>query len=112
MSVDQYIEQLNPPVQAIAAALCEIVTTTSDDLCATIKWNVPVYSIERDICSVIAHRAHVNLQFFRGAHLADHAVLSGDGKNMRHLKFTSLEEIQHSQIRRLLEQAIALDSGN
>lgn len=110
MDVDQYIAELHSPMKEIADLLRNIIRGASSDISESIKWNVPVFSVNRNICSVIAHKSHVNLQIFQGAHIADANILSGTGVDMRHLKFGSTVDVDRDQILRCLEQAIVLDS--
>jgi len=109
--VNQYIEALDSPMREIADQLCDIIRECSGDFSEAIKWQVPVFSIHKNVCSVIAHKAHVNLQIFEGAHLPDAAELQGTGSGMRHLKFASVEEIDRRVLHRYLKQAIAIDAN-
>ncbi len=55
-----------------------------------------------------ANRRWASLMFMRGAHLPDPAgILEGTGKNMRHVKVRSLEQLEERReaIRALLETA-------
>jgi len=52
----------------------------------------------------------VNLQIFRGAHVEDVNLLDGMGKDMRHIKYSTIEDIDDKQIKKILAQATALDS--
>lgn len=108
MTVDEYIASLRSPVKEIATELCHSVRECHD-FHEAIKWNVPVFSIKKNICSVIAHRKHVNLQIFEGAHLLDASDLQGTGKDMRHLKFSHVNDIDRNTIQRYLRQAISID---
>ncbi len=110
MNTDLYISQLAPPVRDITQALCRIIRESPGGLTEQIKWSVPVFSNNRNICSVIAHTSHVNLQFFQGAHIAAAMDLEGTGRDMRHLKFRKIEDIQEQAIVRYLQQAIEYDS--
>lgn len=50
--------------------------------------------------------AHVNVGFFRGAHLPDpHGLLEGTGKNMRHVKLKPAEEIDADALLELIQVA-------
>lgn len=109
MDVDKYIGKLDPPLKAIVQELRKIITNLSSDMKEEIKWNVPTYSINKNICSVMAHKKHVNLQIFLGAHIKDAQELDGAGKDMRHLKFSALNEVEEEKISKYLKQAIQLD---
>jgi len=111
MSVDKYIEKLDSPVKEIVIELRAIVCKSSKHLQEAIKWNVPTYSINSNICSIMAHKTHVNLQIFHGAHIQDVDLLEGTGNDMRHIKFSTIEDIDNEQIKKILAQATALDSA-
>ncbi len=55
-------------------------------------------------------KKHVNLQLFQGAHIEDSKLLEGTGKDMRHLKYTSVDDIERDTVRKCLKQALKLDS--
>lgn len=58
--------------------------------------------------AVGAHKNWVSLMLFRGAHLDDPlGLLEGTGKNMRHVKVRSLEQLEERRdgMRELIEQA-------
>ncbi len=108
-TVDGYVETLDLPIREIVIRLREIVTGSSADMKESIKWNVPTYSINSTLCSIMAHKKHVNLQIFRGAHIDDANLLSGSGKDMRHIKFSNEVDIDVAQLKRILAQAIEQD---
>ena len=109
MNTGQYIDKLVSPMKEIVKELRRIVTIHSSDINEEMKWNVPTYSISKNICSIMAHQKHVNFQIFRGAHIKDAHELDGTGKDMRHLKFTTLREVKEADIGKYLKQAIEVD---
>ncbi len=63
-------------------------------------------------CYVAAHARHVNLGFYRGAELPDpHRVMKGVGRKMRHIRFDSVDDVDHrivpTYIRAAIEQTLA-----
>ena len=109
MSVDEYVDQLNFSMKEIVEKLRKIINNHSSDIKEEIKWNVPTYSINRNVCSIMVHKKHVNFQIFRGAHLKDAGELAGTGKDMRHLKITTVDDVQEISVKKYLRQAIELD---
>jgi hypothetical protein len=75
-----------------------------------LKWNVPTYSLSKNICSIMAHKKHVSFQIFQGAHIEDSQLLVGTGNDMRHLKYVSLDEINKDVIEKCLKQAVKIDN--
>lgn len=59
--------------------------------------------------SIMAHKKHVNFQIFQGAHIKDAKRLVGTGKDMRHLKFSTLKEVTAADVEKYLKQAVELD---
>lgn len=47
-TVEQYIKELPSPQQDIVSSLCEIIRNTTPDMQDSIKWDVPVFSINRN----------------------------------------------------------------
>lgn len=109
MNMEEYVDKLDSPLKEIVNELQKIITNHSPDIKEEIKWNVPTYSINKNIFSIIAHKKHVNFQIFRGAHIKDAQELEGTGKDMRHLKFSTLGEVEEAKVEKYLKQAIELD---
>jgi hypothetical protein len=65
------------------------------------------------MAALIAHKSWISLVFFRGTDLQDPAgLLVGSGKQVRHIKLGSLDQLeqQRSEIRTLLLRASRLNS--
>jgi len=58
-------------------------------------------------CYITTHAGHIDLGFPRGANLPDpNRVLEGEGKAMRHIKFTSMSDLERPFLRRYIQAAI------
>src|ERR1700728_1241583 len=58
-------------------------------------------------CHIAVYTAHVNLGFNRGADLPDpQSVLQGSGKQVRHIKIQSLDDLEKPWLRRYIRAAI------
>lgn len=108
-TAEEYFESLDNPVKEVAEKLRETICTTEPGFQEQLKWNVPTYSLNKNVCSIMAHKNHVNLQIMQGALLENAALLDGTGKAMRHLKFSTVDEIDTTLVKNILEQAITLD---
>jgi len=72
----------------------------------TVKWNSLCYETDGNVCSIKIHASHVNLQFFNGAGIRNPAIpLEGTGKNMRHIKFAKIKDIDSNLLEKLIKQA-------
>lgn len=110
---------LNPQVTAMIAAL----TSPRKEICQQLRsmisekfpmleekwgWSRPLYATaEGYVCHFVANKHDVNLGFEQGAHLDDpKGLLTGTGKNMRHVKIRAVEHLDLSYYETLLTQAI------
>ena len=60
-------------------------------------------------CYIAAYARHVNLGFYHGAQLPDpHGVLTGNGKQMRHVRFDSPDDLCHPYLSGYIRSAIEL----
>ncbi len=112
--IGNFLTHYSPDVQEIALALREIVLELAPD--ALEQLDVPAkmlaYGLQRTykdmICVIMPLKAGVNLGFPRGVDLPDPAgLLTGSGKRARHVRISSMDEAQASEVRALLEASIA-----
>jgi hypothetical protein len=111
--VAEYIEKLDSPRRDICEAVPELIFEEIPEVIEEYKWSRPVYSTEAGaICYIQAVKAHVNLGFNRGAELDDpKGLLEGTGKDMRHIKLRSLDDVDCEQLAAYLHNAVALNRG-
>ena len=108
-NVESYISSIDDKLTPIVVELRQLIKSASSEFTEEIKWNVPTYSINKNICSIMAHKKHVNLQLFRGGDIEDAEILLGSGKAMRHLKFEALSDVEAAIVSKVIKQAIAVD---
>ena len=73
-----------------------------------VKWGNPTYILYgQNLVSIVAYRNHVNLQFFMGARLKSR-LLTGTGKDLRHIKIANSSDIDRIELSRLLTEASLL----
>ena len=74
-------------------------------------WGVIDYQLggRRDYLSIGPQKKYVNLYFMRGVELADPGhLLTGSGKNMRHVKILSAKDLQDKRLHALILNAAKL----
>jgi len=108
--VDSYIQSVEDNLKPIVKKLREAIKGCSEVIKEEMKWNVPTYSNNKNICSIMAHNHHVNFQIFQGANLKDSKLLQGTGKNMRHLRYENIEQLDITIINKIIKQAIMKDT--
>jgi len=110
--VDQYIDSVHEDMRPIVVALRSIIVGASGDFVEEIKWKALTYSLNKMVCSIMVHKNHVNLQLFQGAKIQSVDKLIGTGKNMRHIKFSHLSDLDTSAATKIIEEVIELDAYN
>jgi hypothetical protein len=110
-AVDRILAEMPAPLRAIARALRAQIRAAAPELTETVKWGAPCYVGQHEVVYFAAYAAHVNLGFYRGAHLDDASGrLEGTGKGLRHVKLRSVRETTAPEIRRLIRAAVRVDA--
>lgn len=115
VSVDDYIKGLGPEIQPIVARLHALILESSPRVKDELKFDIPFYTYQGWLCYINPSRKalEVTLGFCQGANLFDpEGHLQGkDKKQVRHLIFNSVEQVDESTIMELLFQALAFNEG-
>jgi hypothetical protein len=86
--IESWFDLLPEPSRLLARELQVAVLAAAPTLVQAIKWGNLVF-MHRGVnaLAIVAHRHHLNLQFFNGQRMAQqYTQLEGSGKGMRHLK--------------------------
>ena len=87
--LNQYLASIEPELHELIRTLDALIRKAAPELVASLKWGNLTYHHARNVCSLAAHKRHVNLQVWGGAAIADPSgLLTGTGKSMRHIKLT------------------------
>jgi len=109
-TVAEYISSLDDWRGKMVSALRELVLEGAPEAEESIKWARPAYEYNGALCYIMAFKNHVNLGFSRGTDLSDPlGILEGSGKEMRHVKVTTLEGILADALKDLVREAVALN---
>jgi hypothetical protein len=106
----EYIARLPSPQKEIFQALRHLILENFAQMREEFKWGYPAYYYEgKRICLIGGFKRHVTIELFYGARLQDtQGRIAGAGKNTRHIKFKSLEEVDDSYLADLVRQSIRL----
>jgi hypothetical protein len=109
VDIVDYLSGFEPAPGELARSVRQLILSTIEGLDEVVKWGHLVYEKDRMICSIMVHKSHINLQIWRGAELNDpENILEGDGKQMRHVKVHSPEDLKSDYFKFLLKQAAEL----
>ncbi len=109
--VEAHLDTIDPTLRPLAQQLRELVLGSAPDLNETVKWRNVFYVKRDNVFAIVPHRAHANLEFWRGVDLADpHGLLEGTGKRARHVKVRRAEDVKSDALAALVREAAALDA--
>jgi hypothetical protein len=64
-------------------------------------------------CALIVYSKHINLSFPSGASLPDpNGILIGEGKRIRHIKITEMNDLKNPEVLNLIEEARSMAAEN
>ena len=110
---EDVIAEAPPQMQEIARALRVLLADIMPGI-TEVPWGqqkiagygVGEKKLSEHFAYIAPYKKHVNLGFMYGADLDDPGgLLEGKGKELRHIKIRSLEDIEKPAIRKLLEDA-------
>ena len=110
---DEVIAAASPEIQALArearALLSDVMPGIVEVPWARQKiagYGVGPKKMSEHFCYLAPFKKHLNLGFFYGADLADpQNLLEGTGKELRHIKIRSAEQLRQPAVRELIERA-------
>jgi len=109
-----FLDAYDRTIGDLALALREIILEEVPDASESIYqvYTVAIWfgfseKMKDMFCYIATNAGHINLGFPRGATLPDpNRVLEGEGKTMRHIKFTNIEDIHRNYVRRYIQASI------
>lgn len=107
------LEQAPPEVQLLARQTKQLITEIMPDVVEVawprqkiIGYGVGPKKMSEQFCYIAVLARRINLGFYYGADLDDPAqLLEGTGKMLRHVKITTVEQLDDPALRQLLEAA-------
>lgn len=101
----------NPKLFKIARRLHSFVKGCVPGVKETVNsWGVPTFEAKDPFCFYMIGKHHVTFGFHFGTSLEDpQGLLEGTGKNMRHVKLRSVEDLERKGVRELVLAASRLE---
>jgi hypothetical protein len=106
-AIERWMEEQPEDLAAIARTWFDVMRGCGNDVRELVHDDQPTACVgDAAFGYVDAFTAHVNVGFFNGAEIADHAgLLEGTGKFMRHVKIRPGSEIDTAALRALVDAA-------
>ncbi|MCL2912685.1 DUF1801 domain-containing protein [Shewanella corallii] len=108
--INAWLHKVPAPQLTTVNSLRHRILGLGDDIKEEFKWGRPCYSNSRGpFCYLASAKDHATLGFEQGAGLSDpEGLLEGEGKLMRHIKFSGSLSHDSPSVVALLEQAYKL----
>jgi hypothetical protein len=105
--IDLYLDTKPAELRDVAEQLRKLMKKTVKSAKESVNsWKIPTYESNGPMCFFMVGKYHVTFGFLRGASLPDPAgLLEGTGKNVRHVKLRTAEDVKEPALRKLLEAA-------
>lgn len=93
--VSAWLDALEHPLKDVIVATRLVFLDADDRISETIEWKSPTFVYGGNLASIDPKaKRHVSVLFHRGAEIpGDHALLEGDGKVARYIRFGDVEAV-------------------
>ncbi len=104
--INEYLATVPAEQHALIQVLDSIIRQGNLDLVPSLKWRNLTYHHARNVCAIVSHSQHINLQIWDGVYIKDpHSLLRGTGKSMRHIQFKTGDKIRRAAVAAIVKQA-------
>jgi hypothetical protein len=99
--------ELGQVAQTLRRLVKKLVPGTTESVNA---WKIPTFESNGPMCFFMVGKNHVTFGFLRGTSLPDPAkLLEGTGKNLRHVKLRTTEDLRKPALKKLVQAAARLN---
>lgn len=105
-----YVKDENPELRPVTRALRSLVKETVPGVRETVNsWGIPTFEAPDPFSFYMVGKNHVTFGFHFGTSLKDpESLLEGTGKNIRHVKLQTVEDLERKGLQRLVLAAARL----
>jgi hypothetical protein len=109
--IDDYVEKQGPKLIGVAEGLRRLVKKTVSGSTESVNpWGIPAFESNGPMCFFMIGKNHVTFGFLRGTSLADpEKLLEGTGKNLRHVKLRTVEDLRRPALKKLVVAAAKMN---
>ncbi|HUY09013.1 MAG TPA: DUF1801 domain-containing protein [Candidatus Dormibacteraeota bacterium] len=109
--LERSLEEEPPVLRALTMAIQKLIGTELPGVEEKLNpWHVYSFKGRDYFCYLAVSSRHVSLGFLKGTSLSDLGrLLEGTGKNLRHVKFRKVEDLDRPGLRELIAEAVELD---
>jgi hypothetical protein len=109
--IDAYLEAKDTELGEVAQGLRRLVKKLVPGITESVNaWKIPTFESNGPMCFFMVGKNHVTFGFLRGTSLSDPAkLLEGTGKNLRHVKLRTTEDVRKPALKKLIQAAARLN---
>jgi hypothetical protein len=106
-----YVQDDNPALQKVVRGVRSLVKAAVPGTKITVNsWGIPTFQTKDPFCFYMVGKNHVTLGFHYGTSLDDpEGLLEGTGKNLRHVKLRTMEDLEKKGLKELAITAARLE---
>ncbi len=110
-AIKDYLASLSSTQKSQMMDLRRVILQADKELTESIKWGSICFSKGKNICGFKVAKKHITLVFFEGAKINDkYHLLTGEGKQVRNLKYDGTHPLNIAGIEDLMIQAIKISN--
>lgn len=105
--IDAYVTGKGEELGRLATGLRALMKKTVPGLKESVNpWKIPTFESNGPMCFFSIGKHHITFGFLRGTSLPDPAnLLEGTGKNLRHVKLRTAEDLRKPALKKLIQSA-------
>lgn len=109
--IDAYIQRKNPALKQLATDLRRLIKKTLPTSRESVNpWGIPTFDLHGPVAFIMIGKNHITFGFTRGTSLTNQAgLLEGTGKNLRHIKLKTANQLTDKNLQHLLSEAATLN---
>ena len=106
-----YVRDENPELGKVVRGLRSFVKKCVPGTNETVNaWGIPTFERKDPFCFFMVGKNHVTFGFHSGTSLDDpEGLLEGTGKNIRHVKLRTLDDVEQKGLKNLVQAAAGLE---
>jgi hypothetical protein len=106
-----YVRDDNPALQKVVQGVRNLVKAAVPGTKITVNsWGIPTFETKDPFCFYMVGKNHVTFGFHYGTSLDDpEGLLEGTGKNLRHVKLRTVEDLEKKGLKELVLNAARLE---
>ena len=112
--INEYLETKDVRLQEVIRRLRILMKKLIPDVVEGVNpWRIPTFYVNEQMCYLRVGLKHITFGFFWGTSLDDpEGLLEGTGKNLRHVKLRTIDDLNKDGLKELIQAAAEFNRQN